>query len=79
MLFLLLCSQNHVVSGSRLTDNDRQIYIQHLIRKLGSEPYIGQRAILSISQRISALAERLIFSDPFDDGFPGMNECMFTM
>ncbi|KAF7806542.1 protein MULTIPOLAR SPINDLE 1 [Senna tora] len=65
--------------GSQLVDNDPQIYIQHLIRKLASEQYIGQRATLSVSQRISALAERLIFSDPFDDAFPIMHKCMFIM
>ncbi|XP_028793963.1 LOW QUALITY PROTEIN: protein MULTIPOLAR SPINDLE 1 [Neltuma alba] len=65
--------------GSERAGPDAQIYIQHLIRKLGIEPYIGQRAIFSVSQRISVLAERLLFSDPFDDGFPDMHECMFIM
>ncbi|GAV83201.1 hypothetical protein CFOL_v3_26650 [Cephalotus follicularis] len=64
---------------SHLTDIDSQFCVQHLIRKLGSEPYIGQRALLSVSQRISVLAESLLFSDPFDDDFPKMHECMFIM
>jgi hypothetical protein len=54
-------------------------YVQHLIRKLGSEPFIGQRAIFAISQRISILAENLLFMDPFDESFPEMDECMFIL
>lgn len=65
--------------GSQHSDTDAQFYVQHLIRKLGSEAYIGQRAILSVCQRILMLAERLLFSDPFDDAFPDMHECMFRM
>ncbi|XP_057969060.1 protein MULTIPOLAR SPINDLE 1 isoform X1 [Malania oleifera] len=61
------------------TDVDHQFYVQHLIRKLGSEPYLGQRALLSISHRISALAESLLFLDPFDDAFPEMHNSMFIM
>ncbi|KAI4344303.1 hypothetical protein L6164_011547 [Bauhinia variegata] len=67
------------VDGPCHTNINAQFHIQHLIRKLGSEPYIGQRAILAVSQRISALAERFLFSDPFDDGFPDMHECMYIM
>ncbi|VVB16374.1 unnamed protein product [Arabis nemorensis] len=54
-------------------------YVQHLIRKLGSEPYIGQRAIFALSHRISSLAESLLFMDPFDGSFPEMDECMFIL
>ncbi|XP_030932325.1 protein MULTIPOLAR SPINDLE 1 [Quercus lobata] len=61
------------------TDSDAQFYVQHLIRKLGSEAYIGQRTILSVSQRISVQAESLLFLDPFDEAFPNMHECMFTL
>ncbi|KAK7347612.1 hypothetical protein VNO80_22148 [Phaseolus coccineus] len=64
---------------SQHTGTNAQFCVQHLIRKLGSEPYIGQRAILSVCQRLSVLAERLLFSDPFDDGFPELHECMFKM
>ncbi|CAL0330416.1 unnamed protein product [Lupinus luteus] len=64
---------------SQHIDTDAQFYIQHLIRKLGNETYIGQRAMLSVSQRILMLAEHLLFSDPFDDSFPDMHECMFRM
>lgn len=66
-------------AGSNCNNMDAQFYFQHLIRKLGSEPYIGQRVILFISQRISVLAESLLFTDPFDIAFPHMHECMFTM
>lgn len=58
---------------------DTQIRVQHLIRKLGSEPYVGQRVILSVSQRISVLAESFLFMDPFDDAFPNMHRCMYIM
>ncbi|XP_045812924.1 protein MULTIPOLAR SPINDLE 1 isoform X1 [Trifolium pratense] len=66
-------------NGSQHSDTSAQFCIQHLVRKLGSEPYIGQRAILSVCQKILVLAERLLFSDPFDDTFPDMHECMFIM
>ncbi|XP_057761341.1 protein MULTIPOLAR SPINDLE 1 isoform X3 [Arachis stenosperma] len=67
------------ILGSQHSDANAQYCIQHLIRKLGSEGYIGQRAILSVCQRILVLAERLLFSDPFDDAFPDMHESMFLM
>ncbi|CAJ2649607.1 unnamed protein product [Trifolium pratense] len=67
------------ILGSQHSDTSAQFCIQHLVRKLGSEPYIGQRAILSVCQKILVLAERLLFSDPFDDTFPDMHECMFIM
>ncbi|WJX96781.1 hypothetical protein P8452_77944 [Trifolium repens] len=66
-------------NGSQHSGTSAQFCIQHLVRKLGSESYIGQRAILSVCQRILVLAERLLFSDPFDDTFPDMHECMFIM
>ncbi|MED6107336.1 hypothetical protein PIB30_012985 [Stylosanthes scabra] len=67
------------ILGSQHSDPNAQYCIQHLVRKLGSEAYIGQRALLSVCQRILVLAERLLFSDPFDDAFPDMHECMFIM
>uniref|UniRef100_A0A2N9FXA4 Protein MULTIPOLAR SPINDLE 1 n=1 Tax=Fagus sylvatica TaxID=28930 RepID=A0A2N9FXA4_FAGSY len=67
------------VDESLHTDSDARLNVQHLIRKLGSEAYVGQRTILSVSQRISLLAESLLFLDPFDDAFPNMHECMFTL
>ncbi|KAI8565729.1 hypothetical protein RHMOL_Rhmol03G0283900 [Rhododendron molle] len=60
-------------------DADVQFRIQHLIRNLGSECYIGQRVILSVSQRIAVLGESLLFIDPFDDAFPNMHDCMYMM
>lgn len=54
-------------------------YVQHLIRKLGSEPYIGQRAIFAMSQRISILADNFLSIDPFDESFSEMDECMFIL
>ncbi|KAK4415190.1 protein MULTIPOLAR SPINDLE 1 [Sesamum alatum] len=60
-------------------DNNFQFYVQHLLRKLGSDPYVGQRVILSISQRISIVAESLLFMDPFDGAFPRMHSCLYIM
>ncbi|KAL5842122.1 hypothetical protein ACOSQ3_012725 [Xanthoceras sorbifolium] len=76
-----MCSskEDAVASESYPIDNDSQFCIQHLIRKLASQSYIGQRAMLSVSQRISVLAESLLFLDPFDDAFPNIHEAMFLM
>ncbi|KAM7472914.1 hypothetical protein LguiA_011097 [Lonicera macranthoides] len=60
-------------------DTDSQLCIQHLIRKLGSEPYVGQRVILSVAQRIYVLAESLLFMDPFDEAFPDIHSCMYML
>ncbi|KAF5445678.1 hypothetical protein F2P56_034714 [Juglans regia] len=73
-----MCSPSKVFESLH-TGLDAQFYVQHLIRKLGSEAYVGQRAILLVSQRISVLAESFLFLDPFDDSFPGMHGCMFTL
>ncbi|KAG6770158.1 hypothetical protein POTOM_025830 [Populus tomentosa] len=75
-----MCSPSHGDESRQTdTDTDTQLYIQQLIRKLGCEPHIGQRAILSVSQRISMVAENLLFLDPFDEGFSNMHECLFIM
>ncbi|KAJ0090233.1 hypothetical protein Patl1_14544 [Pistacia atlantica] len=60
-------------------DDNSQFCIQCLIRKLASEAYIEQCVVFSVSQRISVVAESLLFSDPFDAAFPSMHECMFLM
>ncbi|WOH02813.1 hypothetical protein DCAR_0522203 [Daucus carota subsp. sativus] len=60
-------------------DADAQFRIQQLIYKLGNESYIGQRVIFSVTQRISVLAESLLFMDPFNDTFPSMHRCMYIM
>ncbi|XP_022937976.1 protein MULTIPOLAR SPINDLE 1 [Cucurbita moschata] len=54
-------------------------YTQQLVRELGREPFIGQRAVISVSQRISAAGESLLFMDPFDDNFPSLHESLFIM
>ncbi|XP_020550918.1 protein MULTIPOLAR SPINDLE 1 [Sesamum indicum] len=59
--------------------NNFQVYVQHLLRKLGSDHYLGQRVILSVSQRISIVAESLLFMDPFDGSFPRMHNYMYLM
>nr|GLL20153.1 uncharacterized protein LOC109173102 [Ipomoea trifida] len=58
---------------------DVRFYIQHLMRKLGSNSYTGQRIILSVSQRISLVAEGLLFMDPFDGAFPNANHSIYLM
>lgn len=58
---------------------DLGFYVEHLLRKLGSESYVGQRTILCVSERISVVAESLLFMDPFDDAFPNMHNCLFIM
>ncbi|KAL6558141.1 hypothetical protein OROMI_018491 [Orobanche minor] len=67
--------------GGELVHNqfDFQIHVQHLMRKLGSDPYVGQRVILSVSQRISLVAESLLVMDPFDGAFPKMHNGMYLM
>ncbi|KAF4390129.1 hypothetical protein G4B88_005047 [Cannabis sativa] len=71
-----ICAPENESSHSSM---DSQFCVQHLIRKLGSESFIGQRAILSVSQTISVLAESLLFTDPFDAAFHRRHECMFIM
>ncbi|XP_062078449.1 protein MULTIPOLAR SPINDLE 1 [Humulus lupulus] len=71
-----MCSPENESSNSSM---DSQFYVQHLIRKLGSESYIGQRAMLSVSQTLSVLAESILFADPFDAAFHHWHECMFIM
>lgn len=78
LVVIYLCF-HHSITEAQHSDTNSQLCIQHLLRKLGCEPYIGQRIILPVSQRISVLAETLLFSDPFDEMFPAMHECMFVM
>ncbi|KAL5699010.1 hypothetical protein ACHQM5_029972 [Ranunculus cassubicifolius] len=59
--------------------DDAQLYVHHLLRELGAEPYIGQRIMFAVSQRISVLADSLLFMDPFDDTFPAAHSCMFLL
>lgn len=66
-------------SESQNCNNGACFSVQHLIRKLGSEPYVGQRVILLVSQGISSAAESLLFMDPFDDAFPNLHNCMYIM
>ncbi|KAM0010346.1 putative protein MULTIPOLAR SPINDLE 1 [Helianthus debilis subsp. tardiflorus] len=59
--------------------HDARIHVQHLLRKLGRESYIGQRVILAISQRICLLAENLLFLDPFESTFPEMHSNLYIL
>ncbi|CAK9315088.1 unnamed protein product [Citrullus colocynthis] len=74
-----MCSPVKVDSELEDSVSDVRFYTQQLIRELGRETYIGQRAIVSVSQRISAAGESLLFMDPFDDNFPSLHECLFIM
>ncbi|KAL8040868.1 hypothetical protein ABFX02_10G128200 [Erythranthe guttata] len=72
-----MCNESQ---GEELAEcNAFQFYVQHLMRKLGTDPYVGQRVILSVSQRISIVAESLLFVDPFDGAFPKMHNCMYII
>ncbi|WVZ91732.1 hypothetical protein U9M48_037865 [Paspalum notatum var. saurae] len=59
--------------------SDAQFSVQHLLRKLGNDEFIGQRIILAVSQKISNVSERLLLVDPFDDAFPDMHGNIFIM
>ncbi|XP_020572621.1 protein MULTIPOLAR SPINDLE 1 isoform X3 [Phalaenopsis equestris] len=60
-------------------NSDVQSLVQHLLRKLGTIAFVGQHAMLLISQKISAAAERMLFMDPFDEAFPNMHCSIFLM
>ncbi|KAL0875521.1 hypothetical protein Bca101_025226 [Brassica carinata] len=70
---------NRMCTSLKGNETSVRFYAQHLIRKLGSDSYIGQRAIFAVSQRISILAENLLVMDPFDESFPEMDECVFIL
>ncbi|KAK1276206.1 Eukaryotic translation initiation factor isoform 4G-2 [Acorus gramineus] len=67
------------ILGPNESGSEAQFLVQHLIRKMASEPYIGQRIMLSVSQKICALADSLLFMDPFDESFPDVHDCMYMM
>ncbi|CAL1414976.1 unnamed protein product [Linum trigynum] len=58
---------------------DHRPRVQHLLRKLGGEPFIGQRTLLSVCERISTTAGNLLCMDPFDDTFPNIHQSLFIM
>ncbi|XP_020100855.1 protein MULTIPOLAR SPINDLE 1 isoform X2 [Ananas comosus] len=81
-LIMRLMKRMCTMNDSKLSSDsfsDSQFCIQHLIRKLGNEAYFGQRILLSVSEKISIVAESFLFTDPFDDTFPGMHDSMFMM
>ncbi|XP_050385636.1 protein MULTIPOLAR SPINDLE 1 isoform X2 [Argentina anserina] len=65
--------------NAKQSDYDGQFFVQHLIRKLGTDPYFGQRALYALSQRVAVLAENFLFTDPFDEAFTNMHQCMFIL
>lgn len=78
-LIIFLHLLHHFVLGRDDIGNDVQFYVQHLIRKLGKAVYLGQRALLAVSQKIPVIAESVLFSDPFDDKFPDLHQYMFIL
>ncbi|XP_049932997.1 protein MULTIPOLAR SPINDLE 1 isoform X2 [Nymphaea colorata] len=67
------------MDGTSYCDPDTQFHVQHLIRKLGVEPYIAQRTLLLVAQRVCALADSLHCMDPFDSALPNIHDSMFMM
>ncbi|KAJ3688780.1 hypothetical protein LUZ61_017944 [Rhynchospora tenuis] len=67
-------------SGSRSDiELDPQFCVQHIIRKLGKEDFVGQRMMLALSQKITIVAENLLLLDPFHDNFPNLHASMFLL
>ncbi|KAK9098157.1 hypothetical protein Syun_025202 [Stephania yunnanensis] len=73
---MCICSKMHESSDS---ESDAQFYVQHILRTLGSDPYVGQRTLLALFERIYAVAESLLFMDPFDDAFPDSHDSLFML
>eukprot|EP01018_Ginkgo_biloba_P036547 Gb_25080 [translate_table: standard] len=59
--------------------HDNQFHVQHIMRKLGAQPYIGQRILLAASQRIASVTDSLLCMDPFDATITEVHNCMFIM
>ncbi|RAL51017.1 hypothetical protein DM860_005373 [Cuscuta australis] len=79
---LITCLLQSMCSATReehQADTDVRFYIQHLMRKLGSDCFIGQCILLSASQRISLVAEGFLFMDPFHDAFLKMHHSIYLM
>ncbi|PHU00739.1 hypothetical protein BC332_30526 [Capsicum chinense] len=72
-----LCMGN--VRPKDLRAEELAVYIQHLMRKIENEAFVGQRLIFAVSQRISALAKNLLFMDPFVVAFSSMNNSMYMI
>ncbi|XP_039115553.1 protein MULTIPOLAR SPINDLE 1 [Dioscorea cayenensis subsp. rotundata] len=72
-----MCTATNEESLASATDAD--FCVQHLIRKLGDEPFIGQRVVLAVSQKICIQVDSLLLTDPFDDAYLGANDSMFLM
>ncbi|KAF5760971.1 putative protein MULTIPOLAR SPINDLE 1 [Helianthus annuus] len=68
-----------VINSLSEAHHDARFHVQHLLRKLGRESRIGQRIILAVSQRISLLAENLLFLDPFESTFPEMHSNLYIL
>ncbi|XP_048133723.1 protein MULTIPOLAR SPINDLE 1 isoform X1 [Rhodamnia argentea] len=79
MTLIFIHLLHHFVLGRDDIGNDVQFYVQHLIRKLGKAVYLGQRALVAVSQKIPVIAESVLFSDPFDDKFPDLHQYMFIL
>ncbi|XP_057857397.1 protein MULTIPOLAR SPINDLE 1 isoform X4 [Cryptomeria japonica] len=56
-----------------------EFHVQHIMRKLGVVPFIGQRILLATSETIISVTDSLFCMDPFDPTFFQVHESMFTM
>ncbi|XP_078444059.1 multipolar spindle 1 [Wolffia australiana] len=66
-------------TGTPVANKVVDIHVQHLIRILGGDPYMGQWALFLVSQKISCVADTLLITDPFDDVYPNMHDYMYMM
>lgn len=76
-MFMFPCTL--FMAGPDSSGSDTQLYAQHLIRTLGSNFYVGQLALILISQKIMELGESLLLMDPFNGAFPAIHDCLFVM
>ncbi|GLJ48202.1 hypothetical protein SUGI_1017920 [Cryptomeria japonica] len=75
---------NRICSTPKHNDFDASVYntefhVQHIMRKLGVVPFIGQRILLATSETIISVTDSLFCMDPFDPTFFQVHESMFTM
>ncbi|CAN0838321.1 Protein MULTIPOLAR SPINDLE 1, partial [Linum grandiflorum] len=73
-----MCSPSHRQDASHVGIN-YQCQVQHLLRKLGSECFIGQRTLVLVCERVYTIAENLLFMDPFDEAFPNIHQSLYIM
>ncbi|KAH9320855.1 hypothetical protein KI387_015494, partial [Taxus chinensis] len=73
----ICCSPKH--DDLDISIPDTKFHVQHIMRKLGAVPFIGQRILLATSQKITSVADNLFCMDPFDPMFCQVHDSMFIM